>query len=207
MPGGQTHAIRAPWAALAAGVVIVVSWPLTDSLALHILQHIVLISVLPLILLRTAPGLATGAALSIERGLALVLTGVLLVYATHIPSVFEADLAGAPMRLSLHALLLTAGMLIALPVSGGRCVAGIAAVALVAVAELGVGALGMWLAWIPDLVYRLPDGQEPRFGLNAGTDQSLAGAFILVLAEPLLAFEFLALFFRALDDNGPDDAP
>lgn len=104
---------------------------------------------LPPILLRAAPGLATGAALSIERGVALVLLGVLLDYAARVLAAFEADLAGAPMRTALRGgMLLAAGMLIALPISGGRCVAGIAAVALVAVAELGVGALGMWLAWI-----------------------------------------------------------
>ncbi len=197
---------RPAWALAAAALAVAATWPLTDSLALHVLQHIALITVVPLVLLRGVPLLVpSGPALSVERGLVLVVTGILLVYAAHVPTVFEADLASTAARLGLHGLLLAAGLLMTVPVSGRRCVIGLGGVALVAVAELGVGALGMWLAWIPELVYRLPEGEEPRFGLEPGTDQSLAGAFILVLAEPLLAWELVVLLFRALDDDGDDD--
>lgn len=199
--------IRTRWLAASVAAFVVSTWPVTDSLAVHMLQHIALISVIPPFVLRGAPGLTAGAAFSVERGVALVIGGVLLVYAAHVPAVFEADLGGTLASAGLHLLLLGAGLLIALPVTGQRCAAGLTAVALVALAELGVGALGMLLAWIPDLVYRLPEGEVPKFGLSPGTDQSLAGAFILVLAEPLLAAEFIALFFRALDDDEDEDEP
>lgn len=197
----QREPLRPGWLLATLAVLgLAVSWPVTDSLALHMLQHIGLISVVPLMLLRGAPGLVAGSALSITQGVCLVLAGILAIYAAHVPAVFETDLGATAPRVLLHLWLLAAGLLLSVPISGARCVVGIAGVALVALAELGIGALGMWLAWIPELVYSLPDGAEPRFGLSAGTDQSLSGAFLLVLAEPLLAFELLFLFFRALDD-------
>lgn len=195
----------APWVVACLATVAAASWPITDSLALHVLQHIALITLLPPLVLRAVPRLADGAPLSVERGVVLVVCGVLLVYAAHVPALFESDLEAMPVRLPLHGLLVLAGLMLVLPISGTRSVAGLAAVALVAVAELGLGALGMWLAWVPDLVYRLPDDAVPRFGLDPGTDQSLAGAFILVLAEPLLAVELVVLLFRALDDGDDED--
>ena len=47
--------------------------------------------------------------------------------------------------------------------------------------------------------------QAPRWDISAKTDQSLAGAILLVVEEPLLAAEVAILFIRALADHEPDD--
>lgn len=187
--------------ATAIVVAFAVVVPLEDSVALHIVQHLALISVLAPAAVRLIPWLRNGTPLSPHHGLALVLGGVLLVYALHAPAVFEADLGALVARVPADLALVCAGVLLCLPMTGARCVRGLAAVLLLVVAELGVGALGIWLAWIPELVYELPDGRPPALGLTPRTDQALGGAFILVLAEPLLAVELVVLVLRALAED------
>jgi cytochrome c oxidase assembly factor CtaG len=191
------------WAALLAGLMVGLT-PMTTSVAPHVLQHVVLMFFVPPILVRVVPGLAGGRQLGVGAGVALVLVGILAIYALHAPPSFELDLRNAGAGLAVHSGLIAAGLVLVLPVTGTWSVRGMAAVGLVALAELGVGALGMWLAWIPKLVYDVP-GDDRAFGLDPQSDQAAAGAIILVVAEPLLAVEVAKLFFRALREGEAED--
>lgn len=190
-------------AALIAGLLIGLV-PMTTSVAPHVLQHVVLMFFVPPVLVRVIPGLAGGRRLGVGVGVALVLVGILAIYALHTPPSFELDLRSAGAGLAVHGGLIAAGLLLVLPVTGDRSVRGMAAIGLVALAELGVGALGMWLAWMPELVYDVPAGDR-AFGLDPQSDQAAAGAIILVVAEPLLAVEVAKLFFRALREGEAED--
>lgn len=187
--------------AAVAGTAAAVLVRVDGSVSLHVVQHIVLMTASPPLLLRAFPRLTAGTAFRAGPATALIVGGVLLVYAVHVPALFNADVKSLLIGVPAHLALLSAGCLMALPFSGERCVAGMGAVLLLTAAEFGVGVLGMWLTWFPHVVYELPPGQNPAFGLDPSSDQSLSGALILVLAEPILAVELLVLFFRALRED------
>lgn len=187
------------WAVAALAALVLAMNPIDSSVAIHVLQHVALMSVLPLLLLRACPLLAGTRAWSMPMAVGTIVASVLGIYALHAPPVFSADIGTPLLGGVVHLALMAAGLLMVLPIGGAGAIGGLGAVALVALAELGVGALGMWLAWIPEIVYALPDGGQAWFGLDRRSDQALAGAFILVVAEPLLAIEVVVLFLRALD--------
>lgn len=182
-------------------------------MVLHMLQHILVMSVAPALLLAGLPaawvdGREQGwGRLGRHRGaqVGALATGVLLIWTLHVPAVLNAGLRAPAVHDGQHLVLLGAGLLVTWPLIGPARLRGLRAVAYVAVAELAVGALGMWLAWYPQVVYAYE--QFPRlWDLSASTDQSLAGALLLVLAEPFLVIEVAVLVIGALgdDDEGPE---
>lgn len=183
-----------------------VAWSATGSVALHVLQHVVLVSLLPLALVAVLPTLWPQRPYTLPATIAAVVLGLVVFYGIHVPAVFNADRDLLSVRLLAHAALLAAGVLFALPVSGPRVASPMRALVAVAATELGVGALGMYLAWGPHVVYALAAGQPGWLGLDPVSEQALGGAFLLVIAEPVLAVEVTILFMRALSDGDGDHA-
>jgi cytochrome c oxidase assembly factor CtaG len=99
-----------------------------------------------------------------------------------------------------HLLLVGAGVLIAWPLTASGPLAGMGAVAYVVAAEIGLGALGIWLAWYPEVVYATYAEAPSMWGLSAEADQPVAGAILLIVEEPFLVVEFAVIFIRALGD-------
>ncbi|MFP5364916.1 MAG: cytochrome c oxidase assembly protein [Thermoleophilia bacterium] len=175
----------------------------------HIVAHLLIVSVAPALMLIAVPRPAwPGAVINLDprRTAVICATGaVATIWLLHVPAVLDAGLQSPALNDLQHAPLLLAGIALAWPLVGPRPVAGLAAVAYLAIVELGVGVVGVWLTWFPEVAY---DSylQVPRlWDLSARTDQSLAGAIWLVVEEPFLAIEVAILFIRALDDHEPDD--
>lgn len=177
----------------------------------HMLQHILVMSVAPALLVGGCPPVLLERLARLlgdpgRRGpttAVCLLAGVGGVWTLHSPPVLDAGLASPTLHDAQHLVLFVAGLLVVWPLMAPGRLRGMAAVAYLAVAELGIGVLGLWLAWYPEVVYAVY-GHAPRlWGLSAETDQALAGALLLVLGEPFLAIEVAVLFMRALGD--PDD--
>ncbi len=178
----------------------------------HMVQHLLIFSAAPALVLIGIPRVGwppvvlNAPAAGVARTAVLcAIGGVAAVWLLHVPAVLEAGLRRPALNDLQHVPLLLAGLALAWPLAGPRPVGGLSAVAYLAIVELGVGVLGIWLAWFPEVVY---DSyvQVPRlWDLNAKTDQSLAGAILLVVAEPFLAVEVAILFIRALNDHDEED--
>jgi cytochrome c oxidase assembly factor CtaG len=180
-------------------------------LAGHMVAHLLIVSVAPALLLIGMPRVAWPAAvMNVGPGptaAACAVGAVGAVWLLHVPALLDSGLRNPWFNDLQHVGLLLAGLALAWPLAGPRPVAGLAAVAYLVVIELGVGVLGIWLTWFPTVVY---DSylEVPRLWIaSAKTDQSVAGAILLVVAEPFVAVEVAILFIRALNDadDDPDD--
>ena len=179
-------------------------------LSAHMVQHIVVMSLAPSLILA---GLFAARELPSERrnGRARVAAGCLVgavgvIWILHSPPVFDAAMR-SPVASDLHHLpLLAAGLALAWPLlDPSGVVTGFGGPIYLVLAEIGLGLLGMWLAWFPGLVYETYRNAPSMLGLRRESDQSLAGAILLVVEEPLLAAEFAILFIRALGDEEDDE--
>lgn len=199
--------------ALQAGTVVFVvatagpfdGWAEQAGLAVHVLQHLLVFSIAATLLVAglRGRGLPAGvrAPMRGRTAAACLVGGAGLFWLLHSAPLLRLSITTPVANDVQHLLLLGAGVAVALPLAGSAALAGFAAAAYLVVTEIAIGALGIVLAWSPALLY--PDlvfGQNP-WGLSRETDQALAGAFILVLEEPLLAAEFAVVFIAGLAES------
>lgn len=178
----------------------------------HMVQHILVFSVVPALVLIGIPLVAWPRAVfdttlfgAARTAVLCAVGGVAAVWLLHVPGVLDAGLRRPALNDLQHVPLLLAGFALAWPLAGPRPVGGLAAVGYLVIIELGIGVLGIWLTWFPEVVYDTYL-QVPRlWGLDAGTDQSLAGAILLVVGEPFVAVEVAILFIRALGEADRQD--
>ncbi len=180
----------------------------------HMVQHLVVFSVAPALLLTGIPRVSWpqrilhASAPAIVRTTTLcAIAGLAAIWLLHVPAVLDAGVRSPALNDLQHLPLLLAGLALAWPLAGPRPIVGLLAVAFLGVISLGVGVLGIWLTWIPQVVYESYLEVPRLWGLSAKTDQSLAGAILLVVDEPFVAIEVAILFIRALgaqDDEGAD---
>lgn len=230
---GDDDARARQLACFAAGLLaaaIAVGGPL-DALAddsllvMHAVQLLLLTCIAPPLLVAGMPegfvdragGRPAPALRALANPLLCLAVFVATLWVWHVPPLFDAASGDPALRWLQHVSFLAAGIVLAWPLAGPlpgvrRRLTGMRQLVYLALGELAVGALGLWLAWYPDLVY---DGYATgEWGLSATTDQSLAGAILLVVAEPLVVIEVAVLFIRVLtrsqeedDDVPPTAAP
>lgn len=188
-----------------------------DSLlVMHAVQLLLLTTIAPPLLVAGIPttfvsGLRVGVVRWLSNPLWCLLVFVTVLWAWHVPPLFDAASADAALRALQHVSFLAAGVVLAWPLAGPlpgvpRRLTGLRQLVYLAAGELAVGVLGIWLAWYPTLVY---DGYGTgAWGLSATADQSLAGVVLLVVAEPLVVIEvaivFMSILSRSQDDPGEE---
>jgi putative membrane protein len=204
-----------PWWGLAGVAVLVLSLagPLDRlgeerSIAAHVVQHLLLISAAPALVLvaarpalRRVPGPPSP---SLAAG--LLVGSCAVVWLVHLPFAMDATVRAPLLNDGSHLVLLLAGLALSWPLAAPQPLPGLSAVAYLGVAELLIGALGLLLTWYQGPLYDAYAAAVPLFGMDRATDQALAGALLLVIEEPFLAVEVAVLFIAALDD-GDDDGP
>lgn len=144
--------------------------------------------------LRRAPGLSHPSV--------LLAAGVVVIVGWHAVPVYDAVLGNPALHVVEQVSLVLAGIAVTWPLisasRGGRDMTGLAPIFYLVALEVGIGVMGVWLAWYPRLAYDWY-GDAPRMlGLEAQSDQAVAGAILLVVEEPLLLVEFGVLFLRML---------
>ena len=202
---------RAAFAAGMAFATVALVGPLdefgrTQLLSAHMVQVVLLLSVVPALVIYGLPPavlqrrLAWAGRWTSRPGPAVgvLAVAVAVVWGLHVPAVFDAVTPRPGLDVLSHLVLLAAGFALTLPLSGPLAIQGFGAVVYLVLAEVGIGVLGIWLAWYPELVYAVYAGAQPTFGLARETDQALAGAILLVAEEPLLGAECAILFIAAL---------
>jgi cytochrome c oxidase assembly factor CtaG len=127
----------------------------------------------------------------------------------HVPVFYDAALDHAGVHVLEHLCFAAAGTLywwhLLSPIRSRLRLGGLGPVAYMASTKLLVGALGVALTFLPDLLYEPYDADGTRWGMSPLTDQSVAGA-IMGLEQSLVMGVGLAwLFARMLSEADAKD--
>jgi putative membrane protein len=179
----------------------------------HMLQHVLLGDIAPLLLLlslsRVIMRPATRRLMAIERAMgrfAHPLTGLLawllLMYLWHVPALYDAALEHSGVHLLEHVSFFAAGVAVwwplVEPVPMRRPLRGLWPIAYAGAAKFGLAALGLYLTWSGTAIYTYYEDVPRIWGLSPVEDQNVGGA--LMMAEQSLTFVIVlvAVFVRML---------
>ena len=213
--------------AFAAGLLVLtvaVATPLdglgeTYLFSAHMLQHVLLGDVAPLLLLlgltRVIMRPATRRLQRVERALgpfAHPLTGLLLwlgvMYLWHIPAMYEAALSSPLVHLVEHSSFFLAGLAVwwplIQPVPMRRRLTGMWPIAYIGAAKFGLAALGLYLTWSSGVLYDTYAGAPRIWGISAQTDQNAGGAIMMVEQSLTFVLALVVLFSLALTQSETD---
>jgi putative copper resistance protein D len=176
-------------------------------LSVHMVQHLLLLELAPLLLLAGRPGLLLLRAAPpparpvLVRGLAhlrplthpivcLAVFGV-VVGASHLPGFYDATLRSPALHDAEHVLYLLAGLLMWWPLLDGdplarRRLDGFARLGYVIAAMVPMTLLGAYLDRDPSLLYAGYAAPARGLGISAVFDQQQAGAIMWVLGSTLM---------------------
>ena len=185
----------------------------------HMLQHVLLGDVAPLLILlslsRVIMRPATRRLTTIERRLgalaspaACIVLWLTLMYVWHIPALYDAATEHPLIHLVEHASFFTAGVALwwplVEPVPMRRSLTGLQPVAYIATAKAGLAALGIFLTWSTTAIYPYYEHTPRIWGLSPIEDQNVAGVIMMVEQSLTLAVVLVALFVKMLGRSEAD---
>jgi len=223
--GRGTGPLRA--VAFAGGILVVVAAVATplDGLgerylfSAHMLQHVLLGDVAPLLLLlglsRIIMRPATRRLQRVERALgpfAHPLTGLVawltVMYLWHIPAMYEAALASPVVHLVEHGSFFFAGVAVWWPLIGPvpmrTRLTGMWPIAYIGAAKFGLATLGLYLTWSSSVFYEHYERAPRIWSLGAQTDQNAGGAIMMVEQSLTFVIALVVLFGLALKQSETD---
>ncbi len=224
---GERHAgaVRlALWLGALALVCVALISPLdaiSDQLAsAHMVQHLLLADIIPIMLILAFTKVllrpVTRQVQSVEKRLGVLAHpafGVVAYIATmwlwHVPAMYDAALRHSGVHVLEHLSFAAAGSLywwhLISPIRSRLRLGGMAAVGYMVSTKLLVGALGVFLAFYPNLLYAPYAVAGERWGLSPLDDQHVAG-LIMGLEQSLVMGVGLAyLFARMLTESEAAD--
>jgi putative membrane protein len=179
----------------------------------HMLQHVLLGDIAPLLLLlalsRVMMRPATRRLVSVERALgplANPVTGILiwlfLMYLWHIPALYDAATEHSLLHAFEHACFFAAGLALwwplIQPVPMRRSLTGMQPLGYIASAKGGLAALGLYLAWSTSVLYPYYETTPRIWGLSPTEDQNVGGVIMMVEQSFTLVLVMVVLFVRML---------
>jgi putative membrane protein len=179
----------------------------------HMVQHVLLGDVAPLLLLlslsRVMMRPATRRLASLERALgpfASPLTGLVLwlglMYLWHVPALYDAALEQPVVHLLEHVCFFTAGIALwwplVQPVPMRRRMTGMQPIAYIASAKAGLAALGLVLTWSATVIYPYYERTPRIWGLSPIDDQNVGGVIMMVEQSLTLVLVMVTLFVGML---------
>lgn len=208
------------WLAGLAVIFVALCSPLdaiADDLAsAHMVQHLLLADLAPIALILGLTKIllrpVTRTINTIERKAGFlghpvfgVVAYVGVMWAWHVPTMYDATLRHAGIHVFEHLTLMAAGTLywwhLISPIRSRLRLGGMAPVAYMASTKLLVGALGVLLTFLPDVLYRPYDvGGATHWGMSALDDQHVAGAFMGLEQSLVMGVGLAYLFFRMLTE-------
>jgi len=186
----------------------------------HMVQHILLGDIAPLLLLlslsRVIMRPATRRLHRVERRLgplatppAFIVLWLGLVYLWHIPALYDAALNNAGVHALEHVCFFTAGGLVwwplIQPVPMRRRLTGVQPLMYIFAAKVGLAVLGIYLAWSTGVAYDYYAHVPRIWGLSAVEDQNVGGAIMLVEQSLVLVTVMAALLVRMLAQSEEEE--
>jgi putative membrane protein len=186
----------------------------------HMVQHVLLGDIAPVLSLlalsRVILRPATRRLMRVERALgplahpgAGLVVWFALIYAWHIPALYQAALANPVVHALEHASFFAAGIAVwwplVQPVPMRRRLKGLWTFAYIGVAKLGLGALGLYFTWSSTVAYPFYARAPRIWDLSPIADQNVGGAIMMVEQSTVLVIAFSVLFVRMLGQSEEDE--
>jgi cytochrome c oxidase assembly factor CtaG len=181
--------------------------------SVHMLQHVLLGDIAPLLLLLSLSRVmlrpATRRLMAIERKLgrfAHPATGLVawlvLMYVWHIPAMYDAALKHPVVHLLEHISFFSAGVAVwwplIQPIPMRRRMTGLWPLAYIGTAKFGLAALGLFLTWSGTAIYTYYEHVPRIWGLSAVEDQNVGGALMMVEQSLTFVIVLVAVFVQML---------
>jgi putative membrane protein len=179
----------------------------------HMLQHLLLGDIAPLLLLlalsRVMMRPATRRLAAVERRLgpfASPVTGLVawlaLMYLWHIPALYDAALEHPLVHLLEHASFFAAGIAVwwplVQPVPMRRQLTGLQPIGYIGAAKAGMAVLGIYLTWSSTAIYTYYESTPHVWGLTPVEDQNVGGVIMMVEQSVTFGLVLVALFVQML---------
>jgi putative membrane protein len=130
---------------------------------------------------------------------------VLVMWAWHVPALYDATLASPVLHVLEHLSFSLAGALywwhLLSPIRGRRRLGGLGPVVYMAVTKVLVGLLGVALAFVPESLY----AYDGAWGLSAREDQNVGGLIMATEQSIVMGVALAFLFVRALGESDRED--
>jgi cytochrome c oxidase assembly factor CtaG len=206
--------------AVAAALVSPVDRLGEQVLAMHMVQHLLLIDVAPILailgLTRVLLRPATRRLQHVERAAgplahpvfaAVLYVTVMAVW--HIPAMYDAALRHSGVHALEHACFAVAGGLywwhLLSPIPGRHRLPGMGPVVYMAATKVGVGLLGIVITFAPHAIYPFYEHHGTVWGMDPHTDQQVAGALMAVEQSIVMGTALAWLFIRMLGESQRSD--
>jgi putative membrane protein len=185
-------------------------------LVMHMLQHILLLDISPILLIL---GLNKVLLRPVTRRLAVVeqragylahpafavVAYVGFMWGWHIPAMYDAALHNTTVHAFEHLCFAFAGTLywwhLLSPIRSRMRMDGLGPVAYMVVTKLGVGFLGIVLAFSPTVLYPFYAGHPHYWGLSPHTDQMMAGLLMALEQSVVMGTALAVVFVRMLNES------
>ena len=185
-------------------------------MVMHMLQHILLLDIAPILLIlgltKVLMRPATRALGAIERRAgylahpALALAAyVVFMWLWHIPALYDAALRHSGIHVLEHICFAAAGTLywwhLLSPIRSRMRLGGMGPVAYMVGTKLLVGLLGVLLAFAPNSIYPFYSHQPHYWGLSPSEDQSMAGLLMALEQSIVMGIALVFLFVQMLAES------
>jgi putative membrane protein len=187
-----------------------------QAFVMHMVQHILLLDLAPILLIVSLTKVmlrpATRRLQRLERAagplahpFAAVALYIAVMWAWHVPALYDAALEHSALHAFEHTCFMVAGFLywwhLLSPIRSRLRLGGMGPVVYMLSTKVLVGLLGIALTFAPDALYAFYKDQPPIWGLDPGTDQALAGAVMALEQSIVMGIALAWLFVNALIES------
>jgi putative membrane protein len=190
-----------------------------QAFAMHMTQHILLLDLAPILLIASFTKVilrpVTRRLQRLERAAgpfghpaAAVVLYIAVMWAWHVPSLYDAALEHSSIHALEHTFFMSAGLLywwhLLSPIRS-RAMHGMTPVVYMLSTKLFVGLLGIAITFAPDSFYTFYRDRPPIWGLDPDTDQAVAGAIMALEQSIVMGIALVWLFIRALAESEAEE--
>jgi putative membrane protein len=184
-----------------------------QAFTMHMVQHVLLLDIAPIALIcgltKVILRPVTHRLQRVEESAGLLSHPVFaialyvgLMWAWHVPTLYDAALAHPLVHIGEHVCFMTAGLLywwhLLGPIRSRHRLTEMGAVVYMLSTKLLVGLLGIGLTFAPEPLYAFYQHQAPIWGLTPTEDESLAGGLMAFEQSVVMGIALVWLFVNAL---------